>query len=113
MTRTSINFSERYYKLNFNEFPTVRGRTWLKDLKKGMVFDITIQHKPFCKARLKSYSLQKIGELSLAFLALDGDYKDYHISTKEEYLALLNRFRRFHPAKLQTWVTVLILEKVI
>jgi hypothetical protein len=110
--RTRINFSERYYKLDREVFPTVRGKIWFSDIKRGQVFEITVKDRYFCHARVKSKIVVKLGELSLGFLRTDGNYDGFRVRRREDYLELLNRFRRFHPADWSTWVTVIHLEKV-
>jgi len=86
----TINFKHEYYKLKQNIFPTLRGKSF--KAKPGEIVKITINRQFFCYALVQDTIILKITDIPLMALKYDGEYPDFHINSRQEFIDLLNNF---------------------
>ena len=94
--KTSFNFSEYYNKFNDKRFTTIRGVDSPKNYFDGMVVDINVKRKKIGRAVIDCHEQKRISEIPLEILKTDGEYPGLVIKTKQDFIDLINRFRRFY-----------------
>lgn len=108
-----IRFAHYYYKLANDEFTTVRGESWSRRVRSHQHFQIEVAGKLFAYCVLQEVEVVPIAELSLQFLKEDAEYPGLEISSSQDFVDLLNSFRRGNSLLTETaLVTVLYLRKV-
>ena len=126
-----INFKILYYKLLFDIFPTIRGKSWNKKIKIGDIRAVYVDRKHLCVAKVIYKKLMQIKDIPLSFLRWDTASIAYlgpnshpepsrwnAIESYVDFTDLLNTFypRKVYPnlkATSETEVTVVIFEKLL
>lgn len=109
-----LNFNHHYYKLDKEEFTTIRGKSRFGDFAIGEEFPITLNRKIISNVVLEKKELIMIKDLSLDFLKNDGEYEGFTIDSHEGFVDLLNTFRKpfYAQATVDSEVTIFYLRKV-
>ena len=128
--QTYINFQILYYKLLFDIFPTIRGKTWFKKIKIGDIRAVYVDRKHYCVAKLIYKKLMQIKDIPLSFLTWDTASIAYmgpnshpepsRWNTIESYADFTDLLNTFYPRNVyanvkatpETEVTVVIFEKL-
>ena len=91
-----FNFSEYYHKFDDDRFTTIRGTNSAADYGIGQIVDIKVKRKIIGKARHYNYDRKCIKDIPLELLKKDAEYGDHQINSRQDFIDLINRFRRFH-----------------
>lgn len=110
----NINFKHYYLKLYFSEFTTVRGKYQFGNFSVGESVNIYVNKILFCTAEITKKELKPLKDLSLEFMKLDGEWKDFKINTKQDFVDLLNSFLPaiYQKATLESEKTILYLKTI-
>jgi hypothetical protein len=92
-----LPFTHDYFKLNQDEFHTVRGKTFYEREKilPGSIVRVFIKGKFAFLAFVKMIEFKKMVELSLDFMKKDAEAPTIKIESREDYLKGLNSFRQY------------------
>ncbi len=105
-----LKFSEEYFKLELDEFTTIRGKNY--PLFEGDVVEIVVKGAILFKAKVTGIYIRKIKDISLSLLQIDGEYPGYEIHSHDDFLKLLRRFWRYQKIDLETEVKIIFLKKI-
>jgi hypothetical protein len=94
--KNSFNFSYRYDKFSDKEFTTIRGSSAENDYKVGQIVDIKVNRKTIGKVEILKIERKRIKDIPLELLKKDGEYPDHKIHNHQDFIDLINSFRRFH-----------------
>lgn len=99
--KTYFNYTYPYNKLEKEEYTTVRGLNSLEYHKLNQVIDAQLNYKFHHKANIIKIERKKISQLTLKFLKEDCEYEGFEISSKKEFIDLLNSFRKSEKSKVK------------
>lgn len=110
----SINFAERYYKLDKPYFTTIRGKTHpkRKKIETGDCVEITLKRCHLCYAKVKKIRYNRIGEIPLEILKLDAQYPGLVIEEYFDFIRLLKKYWPYQEVNAETKVSIYELEMV-
>ena len=107
----TINFSHKYNKLDDDVFTTIRGRTKINQLKVDEVYDICIRKERIFTAKIVKLSLRKIKDMPIKLLKKD--IAPMQMKTHQDFIDLLNTFRRFNKIESENeLLTIITMKKV-
>ena len=110
--KTYFNFHKAYKKFEEEEFTTIRGRSAAEDYKVGQRVDILLNRERLFGGKITSKRKARIKDIPLSVLQKDGEYKFYKIYSKQDFIDLINRFRRYHKIGSEdTVVTIFTIKK--
>ena len=118
-----INFADKYVKLEYPIFLTIRGKSWFPKIKINDTRTIRVKRKHNCIAKLIYKKIMKIKNIPIEFLRWDTDLRApngkvwIQVINHEDFVELLNRFYprsvyQSMEATFDTEVTILILENI-
>ncbi len=106
-----FNFSYFYLKFKQSTFTTVRGKTYMNKFNIGDTVFIEYHGKLLLKCKIINKELTQVKDLSLDFMKKDGEYNDKGerniINDHLDFISLLNEFRRFNKATMDSEITIL------
>ncbi len=94
--KEAFNFSQHYYKLDDAIFTTIRGSSAGNDYKIGQTVKIKVKRKMLGEAKIMQMERVRIKDIPLSTLKTDGEYPDRIINSHQDFIDLLNEFRRFN-----------------
>jgi hypothetical protein len=109
----TLPFGHAYYKLDVNQFTTIRGKSYFKALKIGEQITANYKGKKF-QTEIVNLELKPISEIPLEVLKLDAEYPDFVIASYQDFVELINTFRAgFMPkVTLESKMTIITLKKI-
>jgi hypothetical protein len=93
-TKNYFNYSHPYYKLDEEEYTTIRGLDSLDDYELNQKIDAKRDYEIYHVAIIIKIESRKISSLSLEFLKKDCEYPGFEINSKQEFIDLINSFRK-------------------
>jgi len=108
-----IYFSHDYYKFQYPQFTTIRGKTYpdTHKLKPRTLAQIVVLKKVLVLIRVKKIHYKTIRKIPLEILKKDAEYPGFTIQTQSDFVNLINTFRRFKKATLDSLVSIIYLER--
>lgn len=89
---TKIYFTHPYYKLYRDNFTTMRGKSLFDKYKEDDVLDVILSGEWLYSVRVEKVELVKIGDMSLTFMEMDGEYHEHPINSMADFINLINSF---------------------
>jgi len=89
-----FNYSHPYYKLEEEEYTSVRGLDSLDYYELNQEIDAKRDYEIYHSATIVYIETLKIRFMSLEFLKKDCEYPGFEINSKEEFIDLINSFRK-------------------
>lgn len=110
----NIKFQYHYFKMDNEEFTTIRGKSWFLKMKMNSVCSVAIKNNYFCMAEIIRLELKKIIDLKLDFLKKDVEYQGFSIFDHFDFIDKINSFRApyYEQATTESKVTIIYLKKV-
>ena len=105
-----INFAHKYAKLKHKQYTTIRGKTKALALKIGQQVEVTVNRQPLHTARIREMTVTRICDISLDILRRDAAYENKTVTTKQDFVDLLNSF--YPNITLESEVCIIWLEVV-
>lgn len=92
MLKYYFNFQHDYYKLNWDEFTTIRGKTAAKHYEIYQVVELTKEYEFYCNAVIYGIITAPISEFKLDTLKKDAEYPGFQIHSYQDFVDLINSF---------------------
>lgn len=93
-TKDYFNYSHSYYKLDQNEYTTIRGLDSLDYYEVNQEIKTKRDYEIVHSVIITKIERRPINSLPLRFLKNDCEYPGFEINSKEEFIDLINSFRK-------------------
>lgn len=94
-----FNYSHYYNKLCNDEFTTIRGRSAIGSYEVGQLVENRVEGACVAKAEILRIVQKRICDIEVSELCDDAAYDGYSIDSRQDFIDLLNSFRRFNKIK--------------
>lgn len=108
-----IQFRHNYHKLGLPVFTTIRGKAKFKKLKVNQIVQLATPRELFT-AKIIALELRKVSDMEIDFLKADAEWPGNVITTREQFVKLLNSFRapQWSQVTLETELCIITLERL-